>query len=208
MLSQLKSFLRYLVPRPKRLLFIASLIFLLVISSKLGRFLDITQSPKQVDIIVCLGGGWVERLDKTSQIYKLGFSKENKIILTGTLIGKLSENDLHGFYKIPYLKKKGIDESEIIFAKKTYTTYQEVQFVKNYMIKNDYKSVIFVSDPPHSKRIQYSANSLKYSDNNLSCMIVGSDVSWWNKDNFYRNLIAIKMSIKELGKLLYYLVKL
>lgn len=193
--------------RPKRLLLIVSLIFLLGISSKLGTFLDITHSPKQADIIVCLGGGWVERLDKTIQLYKLGFSKENKIILTGTLIGKLSENDLHGFYKIPYLKKKGIKENEIIYAEETYNTYHEVQFVKNYMIKHDYKSVIFVSDPVYSRRIAYLASLMKYKDVNLSYTLIGSDVYWWRKTDFYMNKIALQESIKEVSKILYYFIK-
>ncbi len=179
-------------------------ILLIIILMNLGRFLDITDVPKKTDIIVYLGGGWSERLEKSLQLYKLGYSKTNKIILTGSLIGRLSKEDLNGFYKIKYFKEHGIPEKNIIYAENTTNTMKEVLFIKNYMLKHQYKSVIFVSDPPHSRRIMFLANFVnKYDDANLSCIVVGSDTVWWDRTHYYKDKRARMATKSEISKLIH-----
>lgn len=170
----------------------------------LGRFFDITVEPKKADIIVYLGGGWAERLKKSLELYKFGYSKTNKIIFTGSLIGRLSEKDLNGFYKKKYLIKHGIPEQNIIYAENTKNTMGEVLFIKNYMLEHHYKSVIFVSDPPHSRRIMFLAKVINnYDDANLSCAVVGSDVKWWDRIHYYKNKKARSAIISEITKLVH-----
>ena len=170
----------------------------------LGRFFDITVEPKKADIIVYLGGGWSERLEKSLELYKLGYSKTNKIIYTGDLRGKLSKKDLNGFYKKKYLKEQSVPEKNIIYAEDTSNTMKEILFVKNYMLKHHYKSVIFVSDPPHSRRIMFLAKFVnKYDDANLSCIVVGSDIDWWDRTHYYKDKRA-RMAVKsEISKLVH-----
>jgi len=55
-----------------------------------------------------LGSGYIEKMEKYLELCKLGYSKTDKIILTGTLIGKVSKEDLNGFKKVKYLKEHGI----------------------------------------------------------------------------------------------------
>lgn len=188
----------------KRILIILSSFFLLIILiMNLGRFLDITDTPKKVDIIVYLGGGWSERIEKSLQLYKLGYSKANKIIVTGPIKGR-SKKDLNGFNKIKYLKEHGVPEKNIVYAKNTTNTMKEVVFVKNYMIKHHYKSAIFVSHPPHSRRIMFLAKFVNnYDDANLSCIVVGSDVKWWNRTSYYKNKRARMAVIEQMSKLVH-----
>ncbi len=189
----------------RRILIISSFsILFIILLMNLGRFLDITDVPNKADIIVYLGGGWSERLEKSLQLYKLGYSKTDKIILTGSLIGRLSKEDLNGFYKIEYLKAHGVHEKNIIFAEDTGNTMKEVVFVKNYMLKHRHKSVIFVSDPPHSRRILFLANFINnYDDANLSCIVVGSDADWWNRLHYYKDREARNFVKSEMSKLVH-----
>ena len=180
-----------------------SFLFIIVLMN-LGRFLDITVAPQKADIIVFLGGGYIERLEKSLELYKLGYSKTDKIILTGSLIGKLSKQDVNGFYKVKYLNKHGVSEKNIIYAENTGNTMKEVVFVKNYMLKNRYKNVTFVSDPPHSRRILFLANFINnYDDSNLSCIVVGSDVEWWDRTYYYEDEEANRFVKSEMSKLVH-----
>jgi len=188
----------------KYILIIIIFFLFIIVLMNLGRFLDITGAPKKTDIIVYLGGGYIERLEKSLELYKLGYSNTDKIILTGSLIGRVSKKDLNGFYKVEYLKKYGIPEKNIIFAKNTGNTMKEVEFVKNYMLKHHYRSVIFVSDPPHSRRIMFLAKVVNnYDDVNLSCMVVGSDVKWWDRLHYYKDEKAKRFVKSELSKLVH-----
>ncbi len=170
----------------------------------LGKFLDITDAPKKADIIVCLGGGYSERLEKSLQLYKLGYSKANKIIFTGPLMGRQSKEDLDEFDKMKYFKEHGVPEKNIVYAKNTRNTMQEVVFVKNYMLKHHYRSVIFVSEPPHSRRIIYLAKFVNnYDDADLSCIVVGSDVKWWDRNRYYKDREARRSVIIGMSKLVH-----
>lgn len=124
--------------------------------------------------------------------------------MTGTLIGKYSDDDLDGFLKVPYLKKKGIESTNIVFLSNTGSTYQEILSVKHYMIKNSYKNVIFVSEPTHSRRISILVDFLNYTDADLSYILVSSDVGWWNRSYFYNNILALQISIIEIIKLVHH----
>ena len=193
--------------RKLKKLVLAILLFsflLIIVLMNLGRFLDISDAPQKADIILSLGGGYIERVEKSLELYKLGYSKTDKIILTGSLIGKLSKKDLNGFHKVKYLKEHSIPEKNIIYAKNTDNTMQEVLFVKNYMLKHHYRSVIFVSDPPHSRRILFLAKFVNnYDDVNLSSIVVGSDVQWWNRTDYYKDEEARRFVKSEMSKLVH-----
>ena len=182
----------------KRIMIFLSFSFLLIIVlMNLGRFLDITDAPKKADIIVYLGGGYSERLEKSLQLYKLGYSKSDKIIFTGPLMCRQAKENFNLIDKRKYLKEHGVAEKSIVYAKNTTNTMREVVFVKNYMAKHHYKSVIFVSHPPHSRRIMFLAKFINnYDDANLSCIVVGSDVKWWDRTHYYKDERA-RMVVKE-----------
>jgi uncharacterized SAM-binding protein YcdF (DUF218 family) len=168
----------------------------------LGEYLDITVEPRKADIIVYLGGGGFERMEKTMDLYRLGYSKTGKIIFTAS--ATLYINRRYVIRKKNYFIEQGIPKENIVHAKKTKNTMEEVLFVKNYMLEHGLKSVIFISDPPHSRRIIFLAQSIAdYKGNGLSCSVVGSDVKWWSKKNYYRSTKALTMVVSELIKLPY-----
>jgi len=177
---------------------------MIIVLMNLGKFLDITDQPQKADIIVCLGGGYAERLEKSLQLYKHGYSKTDKIILTGSLIGRLSKENIKGINKIKYFKEHNVPEKNIVFTEDTSNTMEEVLFVKDYMLKHHYTSVIFISEPTHSRRISFLAKFVNnYDDANLSYVIVGSDVKWWNRDHYYKNKRARRVVMYEISGLIH-----
>ncbi len=178
-----------------------SVIFVSIFTN-LGEFLDITEEPKKTDVIVYLGGGERERMEKALELYKLGYSKTDKLIFTSSLTFYIDNKTV--IDKKVYFTEHGIIEHNLVHAKKVKNTMEEVLFVKNYMLRHNLKSVIFVSDPPHSRRIIFLAQSIAdYKKSGLSCSVVGSDVNWWDKKHYCRQRKAIAMTVSELIKLPY-----
>ncbi len=204
------SIYKLISSRARRNLFVTILLsgVLIFLFINLGELLDITEEPKKTDVIVYLGGGGPERIKKALELYILGYSKTEKMIFTGSYTFYINKKKKIGMYKKVYFSEHGIPKHNLVHAKKTRNTMEEVLFVKNYMLQHNLKSVIFVSDPPHSRRIIFLAQSIAdYNEAGLSCSVVGSDVSWWDKKYYYRQSEAVVFAVSELIKLPYnYLV--
>ena len=169
----------------------------LYLIKNLGYFFDITSQPVKSDIILCLGGETNSRMKKGIELFNKNFSTKNLILFT-------EKNAVYNDIKLNYLIKNGLKKENIFFNSETYNTYDELEFVKKYMIQNNYKSVIIISSEPHSKRIKMLIESfLKFSDNDISYTIVGQDSSWWDKDKYYNNKNAIFHIKKESLKIIY-----
>jgi len=184
----------------KRYGFITILLFgiFIILLMNLGRFFDITEEPKKADIIVYLGGGGPERIKKALELYKKGYSKTDKLIFTGSPSLYIDKKKKIGAYKKIYFTEHGIPEHNLVHIKSTHNTMKEVLFVKNYMLQYDLKSVMFVSDPPHSRRIMFLANLVAdYSGDHLSCFVVGSNAIWWSKEYYFLNRKGIVFVLTE-----------
>jgi uncharacterized SAM-binding protein YcdF (DUF218 family) len=164
----------------------------------LGYIFDITEKAVKSDLILCLGGGEKERLEKTIELYKLNYSEN--ILLTATNIKAIDKG-------ISLLKEKYINEKNILFKDKVLNTYNELAYTKELMIKNNYKSVLIVSEEPHSLRIKILIETfIKFDKNNISYVIVGSNPKWWNKKEFYKHKRAIYFVSRESFKILFNLI--
>ena len=86
-------------------------------------------------------------------------------------------------------------------------TYTEIKTIKEYMQKYRYKTVLIVSDPPHSNRIQYLVNLFQYKKNNLNVKIIASDVWWWNKNKYFDSFRSFWEAMKEVLGMGYYYVR-
>ena len=168
-----------------------------------GNFLDVTDKPQKVDILVYLGGGGVERIEKTLKLYNNGYSRTNKIIFTGRSQYKDKKKNFTLKSKKTFFINNGIFEKNLVY-KKLGNTLREVRFVKNYMDLKGLKSVIFITDPPHARRVKILANSFSsYEDSGIVVYVVGSDVKWWNKSRFFMNKDATIFVFSESVKILY-----
>ncbi len=168
-------------------LLLASLLYL-----NLGRWIDVTQKPLKSDIIVCLGGGTVEGVQKSVELYKQGYSLKNKLLFIG-------EN----WYNLPYLRKHE-PQLNYITEFTPQNTREEVLLIHNYMKKHHYTSALIVTDPHHSRRVHILSLLFSMeSDKAVTIRLVSSGVKWWNREDYYRNSWARAYVKWELIKIPY-----
>ncbi len=175
----------------------------------LGKFLDVTQEPSKTELLVCLGGGiYQTRIEKTLELYKNDFLTTNNIILTGYV------NNPHEVKKkiiedkrITYIKEKTSNDLNIIFEKDLKNTVEEVRFVKNFMKENNIKSVTFISDPAHSRRISLFFEYLTGINGDFKYTVVGAEDKKWDEENYYKTKYSLNYSLTEVAKIFYGFIK-
>lgn len=178
----------------KKLLFIF-VIFLVVfifLFLNLGKWVDVTEKPVKSDIVVCLGGGTIERVKKSIELLKEGYVRKNTFLLIG-----------ESWYNQPYLKKN-YPNLAVIIEESPKNTKEEVLFIKKYMKAHRYKSALIVTDPPHSKRVKLLTSLLKIEgDKKMTFRVIGSDVKWWDATQYYKNERARSFVWHEVPKIIY-----
>jgi uncharacterized SAM-binding protein YcdF (DUF218 family) len=184
--------------------------FLIYSFFNLGKFLDVAQEPSKTDLLVCLGGGIYEtRIKKTIEIYNQNYLKTNDIILTGYVNNPLEvKKRIIEDKRITYIKKYISNDLNIIFEKDLKNTVEEVRFIKNYMKENNLKSVTFISDPAHSRRISLFFKYLtKGDEKSYFYQVVAAEDKKWNKNTYYENKYSLNYALTELAKLFYGFLK-
>ena len=186
--------LQKIVKYNMKLFSLSLLFFLFLIYSffNLGNFLDITQKPTKTDLIVCLGGGiYKNRNEKTIELYKNGFLKTSYIIFTGVLtINKNSHN---------YFDKK----IDVITNGKVRNTMEEILYIKEFIKEKNLKSVTFITEAPHSRRIQIFWENFGDKLDDVSFSVVASQFDDWDSNTYYKNENSLKYAFSETTKLIY-----
>lgn len=168
------------------------LITFLIFSFNLGKLLDITTSPTKTDLIVCLGGGISKnRAEKTIELYKNGFLQTNYIIFTG--ISSLNKN----------INKKFAENIKIITNVKVKNTMEEILYVKEFVKEKNLKSVTFITEAPHSRRIQIFWENFGDKLDDVSFSVVASQFDDWDNSTYYKNETSLKYAFSETTKLIY-----
>jgi len=158
-----------------------------------GTFMDATENPVKSDLIICLGGGTVERLNKAVSLHEMGYSKTNAVLLLG-----------ESYDTKEYLKKT-YPNVDIVQHHQPKNTKDEVLYIKNYMFTHGYTSAIVVTDPPHSRRVRVldSVLNVKGDDDDITLHMVSSEVKWWKADKYYDDTRSGERVLSESFRILY-----
>lgn len=177
---------------------------LLILYFNLGKFVDISATPIKSDIIVSLGGDEGCRIRKSVQLYQDGFSKSHKLIYTGN--DAINKKFSQSGSRYDYFKLHGV--TNIIHINGAVNTMEELFYIKKYMLKNNYHSVLIVSHPFHSRRIIALANYIaNYEKDGLHINVVSCNPKNWDKLHYYQNKREIISAISETVKLVYNMIK-
>ncbi len=139
------------------MLVILVLVFLFIIGRETGfneNFLKINKN----NIGVVLGAAvWsnnkpspslASRVDKALTLYEQ--KKISQIYLTGSNApGELSESEV----ALKYIRAKRVNTSEIYIEKETTSTNEQIQYIKNNLLRTPNKNVIVISDSYHLVRV-------------------------------------------------------
>jgi uncharacterized SAM-binding protein YcdF (DUF218 family) len=121
---------------------------------------------------------------KTSCI--LLFKKNAKTEYDPILHRNLTNNE----WEIRYLKKWGVPDSAIKIIpihEKFFGTLSEAQDLSNYFIRSNYKSVILVSSPCHSRRV---SNSFRHflKSSGIEISVQGSDDPFYMRELIFETI--------------------
>ena len=190
--------------RLKSLLYLLSgLLFVtLLYGLNAGNILDISQKPQKTDAIVVLGGDWFGyRVKKAFALYKEDFSQKKKIVVNGCQQIYLKEGVRVYRSEASYLLAHGIPAKNIDTPNVCGNTMDEVEWIKRYMLEHKYRSLIIVTDPPHTRRVRMLTKIAGYSENGIKAIFVGADVPWWNREKYYEDMQALRYVVFETIKI-------
>ena len=180
-------------------------IILLYALFTLGTFMDASQPPKKADIIVSLGGDDGKRIHRAIELYQQGYSKSGLFIYTGR---DQDKDKKHKKAEKP-LPSENIKNSKLIHIDITTSrnTMTELLLIRDFMLKNSYKSVLFISTPMHTRRIKVLADHIaKYKENGLNYSLTAS-YEWETRSQYLYNEEDRNYIFTEIMKLGYNLIK-
>lgn len=160
---------------------------------------DITQS----DVVVPLGGGTGERLDKAADLYRAGYA--SKVVITG-VVGVGSGG---GYWLDAVLKElydRGVAPGDVLFERKARSTYGEAVGLKSLLEEKGYKSAIVVTDPPHLRRATYVFGKV-FAGSPVRLHFSSSAPAWFRAEEWWKDETNFFFVVNEYQKLIYYLMK-
>ncbi len=182
----------------KKIIFVmvAFLLLLTFVFLNLGKWIDVTEKPVKSDIIVCLGGGTIDRVKKSIELFEEGYADKQLFLLIG-----------ESWYNQPYIKKNHAD-IPIVIDEDPKNTIEEILFIKKYMKDHAYSSALIVTDPTHSRRFSLLTSLISVEgDENMTFYMVSSNVKWWDREYYYKNKVAREQVKWEMIKIPYNFMK-
>ena len=180
-----------------KMVFVLIALFLLFsfVGLNLGKWLDVTEKPVKSDIIVCLGGGKIDRVKKSIELFEEGYAGKQVFFLIG-----------ESWYNQPYIKTNHPDMN-IVIDEGPKNTKEEVLLIKRYMKEHGYNSALIVTDPPHSRRVSLLTSLISVEgDEALKFHLAASPVKWWDSEHYYGNKRARIYVEHEIKGILYTLL--
>ncbi len=203
----------------KWLFFLFALIYILLsyyhapMLTGLGRYLVVSHTPQNSDLIVCLAGGNVDRGLAVADVYERGLAKRIFMVREEPPDGfallekrgiKYPENvDL----MMMLLEGLGVPQSAFYTSDGTAaSTFEEALLVREFVDKGGYSSLIVVTSAIHSRRAWLALRKV-FDEKDVRISMLPSSYSdfkpeaWWKDRKFFKEVII------EYEKLIYYTFK-
>ncbi len=178
------------------LLVLAGLLYLgrSFVLDKGGRYIYEKDELRPADVIVVLAGEEEERVVYGVKLFKEGWARKDRIIMTG--------GPVVGRYTAAGLMKKqaeefGVPGKFILLADRSRSTEEDARYTGDILNKNGYKSVILVTSPYHSKRASLIFREMLPG---LKVIIAPTDKSWLNFDEWWKRPRDRDMVLSEWSK--------
>ncbi len=175
-----------------------------------GYFVDASQPPARSDLIASLGGGDGKRIRKALQLYEQGYSLSGKLLYTGRDVIRPTLKPPQRFSKHALLLSHRLKENQIIYVPSGVitNTAEELFFIRDYMLRHGYRSVMIVSSPIHTRRIRLLARYIaRYPKYGLHLTVTSHHNPHWHPgryifDPYWRHAVWL-----EIQKLIYNMLK-
>ena len=161
------------------------------------------QGPVRADAIVVLGGNDGDRALRALGLFKQGFAP--RIVLTGLARGN-APPPANLTWRAEYLVAHGVPKSALRLEVYSENSYEEAQNILELMKKQNWRTVIAVSDPPHMRRLAWTWHRV-FKGSGLGYALVSSNAQWWMPDMWWIDERSGAFVITEYIKIAYYVAK-
>lgn len=179
-------------------IFLIGIIYCLL---NLGSFLVVSDDLEKSDAIVVFSGDNGVRTEVGVELLKEGYGEY--LILSG---GKVYDDVTMAELMKNHAIKLGVDENKILIDDKSLTTYENAEFTKEIMEKNNFKSLIVVTSDYHTRRskltMEKSLEDTLIDGQNVEVIVTPSkeeefNIKWWTSGNSI--LLIISEYLKLIG---------
>jgi uncharacterized SAM-binding protein YcdF (DUF218 family) len=195
------------------IIYFLALFFHVSLLTGLGRYLVIEHPSEKSDLIVCMGGGNIDRGLATADAYKEGLSSNIYI----------SKEKLHDGYEL--LEEKsikypeegdllerllldlGVPGSAIIRSNlEADNSWDEARLIRDEVEKRGFKSIIIITSPTHSRRCWLTFRKV-FEGTDVRVLSLPSKYSKFNVEAWWKDRSYLRDVLIEYEKLVYYILK-
>ena len=168
----------------------------------LSTFLDVSQSPRQADFIVLLGGGKANRAQAAVDLYQQGFAP--RVIISGGPLYRYGIECSTALLTLDDVQRMGLPADVVLLSDEATSTWDETQQLLALLEQEGALSALIVTDPVHTRRTRATYRKLQTTQA-IELTFVAAEATfpthrWWQSEE---GLIAVQ---NEYIKLAYYLL--
>ncbi len=180
---------------------------------QLGKYLIVEHEPKKSDLIVCLAGSNLERAPAAADAYKEGLAPcifRAKVLEPdgyGYVKEKVEDypSDFELFKKI--LQGLGVPKNAILTTEhRVNSTISEAGMIHDFVREGDYKSIILITSPTHSRRAWNTFKKV-FGEDEVRLISLPSHYQEFDPKDWWKSRRYLKEVILEYQKLIYYKIK-
>jgi uncharacterized SAM-binding protein YcdF (DUF218 family) len=169
------------------------------ILEKAGRYLYYKDELKPADVIVILSGEKTERVEYGVKLFKEGWARKDRIILSGgPVVWKYTWASLMKEQAL----QLGMPDKAILLDEKSSSTEENARYTKEILDKHGYKTCILVTSPYHSKRA--SKIFTKIMGDKIKIISAPVDHSWFQFEKWWERKRDRAVVLREYSKLLWF----
>jgi uncharacterized SAM-binding protein YcdF (DUF218 family) len=183
------------------------------ILTRVGSYLVMAHPPEESDLVVCMGGGNIERGLAAADLYLEGLAPRILISQQPVPDGyeSLGEKGIDYPQEADLLEMLlldlGIPEQAIIRSDSTIdNTWEEALWAREEVMDRGLKSIILVTSPTHSRRAWLIFRKI-FEGSGVRVLSFPSQYSGFNTGEWWKERKYLKEVLLEYEKLIYYIVK-
>ena len=173
-------------------------------------FLVYESNPKPCDVVIALGGGLTERIEKAVELMQQGYAREILLPLPEELAPDAVYKDLLEMERRmckAVLELRGVASDKVHWSSEPlYSTYAEIKFIQRWMKQNGDRSAIIVPGLFQSRRAKWTADRM-FKGSGCDILVIPAPEQVVSATNWWTNEEGIVTVENEYIKNIYYIVK-
>ncbi|OMD98688.1 hypothetical protein BSK54_22055 [Paenibacillus odorifer] len=184
---------------PKKILFLCAFVFAIIfLFFTAGRFLALSQTPKNADVIIVLSGGY-NRVETASDLFKKDYASFVVLSNVNGFAGSLGD-------MLTTALSLEIPSDVILSENDAKSTYENAKLTLPILKDNNFSSAIVVSSDFHMRRVKFNFDRV-YKNSGIEITYIGvesgyNSKSWWS--NKYSRETTFDEYVKLAGNILGY----